>query len=106
MTDTTATKKTLNKTYAAWRDAALADGWHIKLGAPWGSHEGDFTTVLVKDDMQVWLVDRVINGRTERRTCGWFNDGFASMSKVPEVYDAQELEDMREKSLLIDCAPC
>lgn len=113
MTDTMTTE--LHAPYAAFREAALADGWTEIAGGVWGIQEqplrmdplsgtyastgerrdGDRTVFLVKDDMKVWLVDRDIRGQRQTYTSGWFANGLQSMPRVPEVYDADSIEALR-----------
>lgn len=119
MTETMETTE-LHAPFAAWRDAAVADGWYEVPGGVWGyqaqpwridpitgsyattgeRREGDRTVYLIKDDMKVWLVDRntVIRDGSSRReiwTHGWFMNGHQKMDKVPEVYDTEALEVQR-----------
>lgn len=117
MTETTTETRALHAPFAAWRDAALADGWTEVPNGVWGvqkqplehdpvsgsyviekRYDGDLTVLLVKDDMQVWLVDRTgAWDRHELWTSGWFNNGLTTMGSVPEVYDAAAIEALRGK---------
>lgn len=116
MTDTI----TLNPVFAAWRDAALADGWTEIPNGVWGRQEqplrydelagqyaiesrnkGDETVYLVKDDMRVWLVDRLSGDHRETWTAGWFKKGLSKMDSVPEVYDMTAIE--RQRSVCNYC---
>lgn len=115
MTTTTtapATSTELRARYAAWREAALADGWVERPGGPWGvqarpfarderfgsyvqtgeRRAGDRSVALLKGDAVIWLVDR---DDGLRYMSGWFSNGTRAMATVPEVYDAAAVEAQR-----------
>lgn len=112
---------TLYAPFAAWRDAALNDGWTEIEGGVWGRQvrpltvdprtgtysmtgdrsEGDFTVQLRKDDMVVYLVDRADLPGRGLYICGWFKNGNHTMRNVPDIYDANKIEALRD-----DCTKC
>lgn len=106
----------LHSPYAAWRDAAVADGWTERPGGPWGiqsqpatwdprfrtfaqtgeRRDGDRSVALYKGDMTVVLADREDSpARIWRSAQGWFGNGLQAWGTVPKVYDAQVIHALR-----------
>lgn len=110
----TAAPEGLHEPYAAWRTAALADGWTETPGGPWGHQaqpfridpatgagvqtgersDGDRSIALRKDDMRVILADRDDN---TRYAAGWFRNGLQAWAAVPAAYDAALIDNLRTR---------
>ena len=108
-----------SESLAAWKQAALADGWMEKPGGPWGVQEqplrrdevfgqfvqtgerrpGDNSSLLKKGDAVVHLVDRVLSFGDRRvedvHADGWFDNGLMGWHTFPKEYDAEVIEGIR-----------
>lgn len=118
MTDSYPAPPGLYAPYAAWREAALADGWEETPGGPWGiqardkgidrrtgqlhhtgeRRPGDNSIKLIKGEFIIELIDRVVglnsskHGFKEQFMMGWARKGHQVLHKIPEVYSWEALK--------------